>query len=106
MPMIMKRVKAQQLKLENFSTFVHDGFSRIDQWLLQKIHDSEGRPPIRLTLGNGVEVSPPDSSPVATIRIRDRGTLLRLVLDTEGGFVTAYTSTRHTPHDTILALLQ
>ncbi len=104
--MIMKRVKAQQLKLENFSTFVHDGFSRIDQWLLQKIHDSEGRPPIRLTLGNGVEVSPPDASPVATIRIRDRGTLLRLVLDPEVGFGDAYSEGRITVEGDLIAALE
>jgi hypothetical protein len=78
MPMIMKPVKAQQLKRGNFSTSVHDRFSRIDQGLFQKIRHSVGRPPIRLMLGNGVEISPADALPVAKIVMRDRRTLQRI----------------------------
>ena len=70
--------------------------SRFDEWLLRKIHESVGRPPIRLTLGNGAAVSPRDASPVANIVIRDRKTLLRLMLDPEIGFGDAYSEGRIT----------
>lgn len=70
--------------------------SRFDEWLLRKIHESVGRPPIRLTLGNGAAVSPRDASPVANIVIRDRQTLLRLMLDPEIGFGDAYSEGRIT----------
>ena len=71
-----------------------DGFSKLDGWLLQQIYRSAGRPPIRFALGNGMEVSPPDASPVASIHIADRGTLLTLLVDPEMGFGDAYSQGR------------
>ena len=106
MPVLVKPVKAQQLKHGNFSTSVHDSSSRIDQWLLQKIHQSVGRPPIRLMLGNGVEVSPTKALPVATIVIRDRRTLLNLIFDPEVGFGNAYSEGRITVHGDLVAALE
>jgi cyclopropane-fatty-acyl-phospholipid synthase len=83
-----------------------DAFSKFDGWLLRKIYQSVGRPAIRLTLGNGVEVSPLDASPVATIRIWDRGTLLRLALDPEVGFGDAYSEGRVTVEGDLIAALE
>jgi cyclopropane-fatty-acyl-phospholipid synthase len=104
--MLVKPLKTQLPTAGNLSMSVHDRFSRIDQCLLQKIHGSVGRPPIRLILGNGREVSPPNASPVANIRIRDRATLLRLVLDPEVGFGDAYSEGRITVEGDLIAALE
>jgi cyclopropane-fatty-acyl-phospholipid synthase len=73
---------------------------------LQKIYDSVGRPPILLILGNRVEVSPLDTTPVANIRIRDRRTLLRLMLDPEVGFGEAYSEGRITVEGDLITALE
>jgi cyclopropane-fatty-acyl-phospholipid synthase len=83
-----------------------NGFSKFDGWLLRKVYRSAGLPPIRFALGNGVEVSPLDASPVANIRIRDRETLLRLVLDPEVGFGDAYSEGRITVEGDLIAALE
>lgn len=104
--MFTKFVRNPQLKQERPSASVHNSFLRIDQWLLQKIHESVGRPPIRLVLGNGVEASPPDALPVANIRIQDRSTLLGLVLDPEVGFGDAYSDGRITVEGDLVVALE
>src|ERR1700674_331869 len=83
-----------------------NGFSKLDEWLLRKIYHSAGRPPFRFTLGNGIEVSPLTASPVATIRFRDRGTLLKLALDPEIGFGDAYSEGRITVEGDLIAALE
>jgi cyclopropane-fatty-acyl-phospholipid synthase len=82
-----------------------NGFSKVDEWLLRKIHHSAGCPPIRFTLGNGLEVPRLAASAVATIRIRDRRTLLRLALDPEVGFGDAYSEGRLTVEGDLIAAL-
>jgi len=104
--MTMKPVAAPQANSRNFANTHHDNFSRIDQWLLRKIYDSVGRPPIRLMLGNGVTVSPRDVSPLAVIHIRDRATLLKLILDPEVGFGDAYSEGRITVEGDLIAALE
>ena len=64
--------------------------SSVDRWWLRRILKATGQPPIRLVLGDGEGVSPPGISPVATIAIRDRLTLLRLMLNPEIGFGEGY----------------
>ena len=103
--MIAKPVKAQQTQSSS-STSVHDRFSRIDQWLLEKFHHSVGRPPIRLMLGDGVQVSPADVLPIAKILIRDRRTLLNLILDPEVAFGEAYSEGRITVEGDLIAALE
>jgi cyclopropane-fatty-acyl-phospholipid synthase len=90
----------------NLSNSVQDRFSRIDQWLLQRIHSSVGRPPIRLMFENGVEVSATGALPVATIVIRDRGTLFDLIRDPEVGFGEAYSEGRITVEGNLVAALE
>ncbi len=69
-------------------------FSRIDEWILQKIYRAVGGPSVRLGLRNSAEVSPKDALPVAKIVIEDRKTLLRLLLDPEAEFGDAYSKGR------------
>jgi cyclopropane-fatty-acyl-phospholipid synthase len=65
-------------------------FSALETWLLQKIYDALGRPPVRLTLKSGASVSPETDLPVANIVIDDLKTLLWLIVDPEVGFGDAY----------------
>lgn len=104
--MLLKPLKTQQPTTGNLSTSVHDRASRFDQWLLQKIYDSVGHPPIRLILGNGIEASPLDTMPVANIRIWDRRTLLRLALDPEVGFGDVYSEGRITVEGDLITALE
>jgi cyclopropane-fatty-acyl-phospholipid synthase len=92
--MIARPIKLPQVRLSDFSAYLRDQSSRIDYWLLQKIYRSVGKPPICLRLGDRLEVAPQKALAVATIVIRDRKTLLDLLLDTEVGFGEAYTEGR------------
>jgi cyclopropane-fatty-acyl-phospholipid synthase len=83
-----------------------NGFSKFDEWLLRKIYLSAGHPPIRFTLGNQLEVPSLTASLVATIRIRDRRTLLKLALDPEVEFGDAYSEGRVTVEGDLIAALE
>jgi cyclopropane-fatty-acyl-phospholipid synthase len=61
-----------------------------DRWLLTRILQGAGGAPIRLVVPGGADVSAPGTSPVATVVIRDRGTLAALIRDPEVGFGEAY----------------
>jgi cyclopropane-fatty-acyl-phospholipid synthase len=78
----------------------------IDEWLLRRIYQAVGCPPIRLKLGSGVEVSPSEPTPLATLAIEDRKTLLRLVLDPEVGFGDAYSEGRIKVEGDLIAALE
>jgi cyclopropane-fatty-acyl-phospholipid synthase len=81
-------------------------FPSIEQWLLRKVYESAGRPPIRLILKGGGEVSPSDALPVANVTLSDRGTLMRLILDPEMGFGEAYMQGRLEVEGDLVALLE
>jgi cyclopropane-fatty-acyl-phospholipid synthase len=74
--------------------------SRIDEWLLRKIHASVGKPQIGLRLRNsnavssGTAASSDNGGSLANIIIEDRETLLHLILDPEIGFGDGYRSGR------------
>lgn len=67
----------------------HEGVLALERRLLEKVYDAVGKPPIRLALKNGAEVSS-TSIPVAEIVIDDLKTLLQLIIDPEIGFGEAY----------------
>jgi cyclopropane-fatty-acyl-phospholipid synthase len=60
--------------------------------LLRAFLRAMGNPAVRVDLWNGESVCPAASDPVASIRIRQRGTLLRLIFNPEVEFGEAYTS--------------
>src|SRR5579864_8366856 len=60
-----------------------------DQWLLGRVSKAIGPTPIRIALRDG-ECTTASDSPIATVIIRDRKTLARLVLDPEVAFGEAY----------------
>jgi cyclopropane-fatty-acyl-phospholipid synthase len=66
------------------------GSSSADAWLLRRILSTIGQPPVRLVLGSQT-VSPPGASPVATMVLRNRAALLRLILQPEIGLGDGYT---------------
>jgi len=68
--------------------------ARLDKWLLQHLYSSIGSPQISLRFDDSVQVSPEGKVPVATIAIRDRRTLLKMLLDPQLGFGEAYTAGR------------
>ena len=65
---------------------------RIDRWALDKLFAATGRAPIRLRLWNGLETGQSDPAPIATVRIHDRVTLLKLLVYPELYFGEAYCS--------------
>jgi len=80
--------------------------SRFDMWLLGHLYSSLGNPQIRITMGDSLEVSPPEAFPVATIAIHDRRTLLQILLDPQLGFGDAYTAGRVTVEGSLVAMLE
>lgn len=86
--------------------FNHLNFSLIEKRLLKRIHQAIGRAPIRLALGKSEAISPSDTASVASVVIRDRRTLLRLILNPEIGFGDAYMEGRIEVEGDLVALLE
>ena len=82
------------------------GFSSIDQWILQKVLRAIGNPPMRLALGNGESVAPPDADIIGTVLISDRRALAQLALSPEIGFGDAYTDGRLEVHGDLPRMLE
>ena len=55
----------------------------LDRWLVRKMVDVVGSPPVRISLWDGLEVTPPCEDPVAVMVYCDRGALLKTILDPE-----------------------
>jgi len=68
--------------------------NRLLPWLARKILRAIGDPPIRLVLPDGTEVTASDGPPVAWLRVDDRSTLLRLVVNPDLNFGDAYAAGR------------
>ncbi|HTW66940.1 MAG TPA: cyclopropane-fatty-acyl-phospholipid synthase family protein [Bryobacteraceae bacterium] len=77
-----------------------------DEWVLLRILKSTGRAPIRLMMKDGVNISPPGVSPVATVVLQDRQTLAGLLHDPEVGFGDAYMDGRIEVEGDLVALLE
>ena len=83
-----------------------NGNSALEKWLLQKIYEAVGRPPIRLMLKNGAEVSPSTAAPEADIVVDGLKTLVRLLIDPEVGFGDAYRQGRLTVNGGLVSALE
>jgi len=57
--------------------------SPLDRWLARKMVDVVGTPPVRISLWDGVEVTPYCENPMAVMVYRDRGALLKTIIDPE-----------------------
>lgn len=65
------------------SPMFHSGVTRFDRWLVRKMVDVVGNPPVRISLWDGVEVTPPCDDPVAVMVYCDRSALLKTIIDPE-----------------------
>src|SRR6266571_3825178 len=92
--MILESIRPPSPGKEGPAMSAQNKFSRIDEWILQKIYRAVGEPSVRLGFRNSAEVSPKDALPVAKIVVEDRKTLLRLLLDPEAEFGDAYSKGR------------
>src|SRR5580698_8354350 len=68
--------------------------SLVKKRLLPMLWRKVGPLPVRLVLGNGAGVSPPDIAPRFTLWVRDLRTLANLALDPEVGFGDAWSDGR------------
>jgi len=66
----------------------------IDRWLLRKMSQRLGDPPLQVVLWNGEEITNSSEPPVARVRIGDRRTFLKLLFNTELEFGDAYSEGR------------
>ena len=65
-------------------------FSSAERWLLNQLYEATGRPPVRMGLAKGPAVGPDEGEAVASLEIRDRRTLARIVLNPEIEFGECY----------------
>ncbi|HEB82984.1 MAG TPA: class I SAM-dependent methyltransferase [Gammaproteobacteria bacterium] len=61
----------------------HSRVTWLDRWLVKKMVDVVGNPPVRISLWDGREVTPPCDDPVAVLVYNDRGALLKTIIDPE-----------------------
>ncbi|HJY40535.1 MAG TPA: hypothetical protein VJ303_04835, partial [Steroidobacteraceae bacterium] len=74
--------------------------------LIRTLLHAFGNPPIAFNLWNGDRVSPLGSTPVATLRISDRRTLLRLCTDPDLQFGELYSAGRIDVDGSILRMIE
>ncbi len=77
--------------------------SSFDHYLLERILETCGSPPINLAIANGASVSVPGAC--GSIVVRDRRTLVGLLLDPEIGFGDAYCDGRIQIHGDLVSVL-
>ena len=65
------------------SPMFHSRVTWLDRWLVRKMIDVVGNPPVCISLWDGVEVTPPCEGPVAVLVYCDRGALLKTIIDPE-----------------------
>ena len=65
------------------SPMLHSGVTSLDRWLTRKMIEVVGSPPVRISLWDGVEVTPPCENPMAVMTYCDRGALLKTIADPE-----------------------
>lgn len=67
----------------------------LQHWLLRRLFENVGNPPLQVVLWNGESYMPPTASaPVARLHIRDRSALSRLIVDPELYFGDAYATSQ------------
>ena len=76
-----------------------------DRWLLALLHKCLGDAPVRLVLWDGTDHLPP-AHPVATLHVRDRKTLVGVLLDPDLNFGEAYAAGRIEVQGDLVALNQ
>jgi cyclopropane-fatty-acyl-phospholipid synthase len=65
------------------SPMFHNAVTWLDRFLVKKMVDVVGNPPVRISLWDGVEVTPYCEDPIAVLVYCDRGALFKTILDPE-----------------------
>jgi cyclopropane-fatty-acyl-phospholipid synthase len=65
------------------SPLFHSGVTWLDRWLTAKMLDVVGNPPVRISLWDGVEVTPYCEHPLASLVYCDRAALIKTIIDPE-----------------------
>ena len=65
------------------SPMFHSRVTWLDRWLVRKMVDVVGNPPVRISLWDGIEVTPPCENPVAIMLYGDRIALIKTILNPE-----------------------
>jgi cyclopropane-fatty-acyl-phospholipid synthase len=76
------------------SPVFHSKVTWLDRWLVKKMVDVVGNPPVRISLWDGVEVTPPCQNPFAVMVYCDRGALIKTILNPELNWGDLYCSGR------------
>lgn len=76
---LFPRIKSHRKK----SPMFHHRVTWFDRWLVKKMLDVVGNPPVRISLWDGVEVTPACDNPIAVMVYCDRVALFKTVLDPE-----------------------
>lgn len=78
------RPGGQQVRgIRKHSLLFHDRVTAFDRLLVRKMVEVVGNPPVRISLWDGVEVTPPCDNPVAVMMYCDRAALFKTILDPE-----------------------
>jgi cyclopropane-fatty-acyl-phospholipid synthase len=65
------------------SPLFHSRVRVFDRWLIRKMIEVVGNPPVRIALWDGIEVTPPQDFPVAVLIYHDRMALLKTLINPE-----------------------
>lgn len=79
---------------------------KTEKWLIRRMLQAMGNPPVQIVLWNGEELSPADQKPIARIFIRERGALYRLLKNPELHFGDDYSTGRIEVEGDLVTLLE
>jgi len=65
------------------SPMFHSKVTALDRWLVKQMLAVVGNPAVRISLWDGIEVTPFCEKPVAVMKFRDRGALVKTLIDPE-----------------------
>lgn len=78
----------------------------LERWVLSRLMQAVGHPPIRVVLWDGQPLEPVPKDPVATVELRDRRTLYRLLRHPDFHFGDEYATGRLEVHGDLVRLLE
>src|SRR5690242_7898399 len=85
---------------------VKRGYLPVERWFLRQICKAIGPGPVRLLFMDSEEISAPNVSPVATVRIHDYRTLAQMMVDPEVAFGEAHAAGRVQVEGDLVRLLE
>lgn len=87
-------VPAASRRRQGFSEAQAQSVWSSDRWLVRRLLQACGDPPLRVILWNGETISPPGAQPETGLRLKDRGALYRLLSDPNLQFGDLYSAGR------------